>query len=228
MGGDTFFLARADTQLAGSFLSLASLPSPTLLHSSCFWTAGPFPSPLSNYVQLPLTHGHGLTRPAQKIKVCSKLMVSCSLPRPPREVPPRGVLAVPAQSPQLRGRGGSSPASLRLVWLLNAGSSADVAQDKLPVLPEPISSSRVRGRQMPESWCCEDSARERVVRLCRASPWEVPLHGRRAASRGASSRVRGAVGRLGGSAVALLCQMSPSLRRFDFEATIWERGGPFF
>lgn len=199
MGGDTFFLARADTQLAGSFLSLASLPSPTLLHSSCFWTAGPLPSPPSNYVQLPLTHGHGLTRPAQKIKVCSKLMVSRSLPRHPREVPPQGALAVPAQSPQLQGRGGSSPASLRLMWLQNAGSSADVAQDKSPVLPEPISSSGARGRQLPVLWCCEDLARERVVRLCCASPGRccrtvaVPLP---------AAPVPGSMGRWAGSAGA--------------------------
>lgn len=151
MGGDVFFLARADTQLAGPFLSLASLPFLTLLHSSCFWTAGPLTSPPSNYFQLPLTHGRGLTRPAQKIKVCFKLMVSCSLPRPSRWRCTTGSAgcACPRAPSLLRCRAGAGRAQLLLGLhgFRTQASVAHVTQAKLPVFPKPSSSSGARVKQ---------------------------------------------------------------------------------
>lgn len=57
-------------------------------------------------------------------------------------------------SPQLRRRAGAGGAQLLsdMRGFKMQAPLADVTRDKLPVFPEPISSFRARGKQMPVSW----------------------------------------------------------------------------
>lgn len=77
------------------------------------------------------------------------------LPRPPRWRCRHGErwLCLPP-SPQLWGRAGAGGAQLLsgTCGFKMQAPLADVTRDKLPVFPEPISSSRARGKQMPVSW----------------------------------------------------------------------------